>query len=352
MTDDPIPVARDAIIAGRLEEASAAINRGTSLGLPIEFTRHGLDLHFAAIRWRAEDGRGVVGLGEKIDNWGPHYAHLFADRILATLPLLVHHHRKGRERGEIDVNLHDWGHIPGLAYCSSSDEHVLIPDPDFLRSRGYQEVRDRFAQRAVPWSERKPAALWRGTPGGDLRDGWRGLPRMKLCLLAKQPEVAELFDVGLNDIGAWWSPEDRAEIVAADVDRGWVAPEHFADYRTQIDIDGHTNAWGGFFQRLLSGSPVAKVESPGGFRQWYYDKLKPWENYVPVRSDMSDLVEKIVWLRTHEAEAREIGRRGAELASSLTYDGELDRAVVAIDEALRRVQPIIGFSPAPDATNG
>jgi hypothetical protein len=345
MSEPSTPFVLDAVIAGRLDDASEAINRDWGLGLVVQLRHENLGVHFSAVKWRARDGRAVVRLNPTLDDWGPFYAHLFAKRLLATLPLLAHHHHRGREDGEITLNLHDWGHTPGLAYCSNAAEHTLIPDPDFLASRGYREVRDNLARRAVPWSDRRPTALWRGTPGGDLRDGWRGLPRMRLCMLAKQPEVAELFDVGLNDIGGWWSAADRAEIEAADVARNWVPPEHFADYRTQIDIDGHTNAWGGFFQRLLSGSPVVKIESPGGFRQWYYDKLVPWENYVPVRSDMSDLIDKILWVRAHEAEAREIGRRGAALTGVMTYEAELDRAVDIIDAALGQAKANVSGAP-------
>jgi len=40
--------------------------------------------------------------------------------------------------------------------------------------------------------------------------------------------------------------------------------------------------------------------------QWFYDELVPWEHYVPVAHDLSDLFEKIDWLREHDDEARKI----------------------------------------------
>jgi hypothetical protein len=106
-------------------------------------------------------------------------------------------------------------------------------------------------------------------------------------------------------------------------------------YKYQIDIDGNSNAWSALFQKLLSGSAVLKIASPHNFRQWYYDELTPWVNYVPVKADMSDLVEKINWLIDHEDEAMQIGINGRQLASKLTYDEELNKALINIHKALK-----------------
>ena len=41
---------------------------------------------------------------------------------------------------------------------------------------------------------------------------------------------------------------------------------------------------------MAGGSVGLKVESD--FAQYYYGSLKPFENYVPIKSDFSDLIEK------------------------------------------------------------
>jgi hypothetical protein len=81
-----------------------------------------------------------------------------------------------------------------------------------------------------------------------------------------------------------------------------------------------------------------KVASPFGFRQWYYDDLKPWINYVPVAADLSDLAENAVWLRTHDEHAELIGKRGRALAKSLTYRSELNRAAHTVASSVRFFQ--------------
>jgi len=113
-------------------------------------------------------------------------------------------------------------------------------------------------------------------------------------------------------------------------------PVHeFQKWRYQIDIDGNTNSWPGLFTKLLSGSTVLKVASPRGYRQWYYRKLVPWINFVPVASDLSNLVDRIRWLRANDDAAREIGRQGRILAESMDYESELNAAAIEIKAAFR-----------------
>jgi hypothetical protein len=55
-------------------------------------------------------------------------------------------------------------------------------------------------------------------------------------------------------------------------------------------------------------------------------------NFVPVASDMSDLVERVQWLMTHEDHAICIGNAGRELALSLDYDDQVKDAAHRIGE--------------------
>jgi protein glucosyltransferase len=55
---------------------------------------------------------------------------------------------------------------------------------------------------------------------------------------------------------------------------------------------------------MLSGSVPLKVETTK--IEWFYPDLKPWVNYVPIKSDYSDLLEVIEWLKANDAKARDI----------------------------------------------
>lgn len=256
-------------------------------------------------------------------------------RLILLMPMLkAFHCSKYFQSGSLFINLGDWADTNGLALCSNRDDSTLIPGIDFLSTNGYRETRLDFMVNSPPWNMRKPIAFWRGnTTGVRVGDSWRSLPRVQLCELANQTNSQPFFDVGITSF-AQLSKREAREIRAAGYVRSFAPITSCSRFKYQIDIDGNSNAWSALFQKLLSGSVVLKVASPGNFRQWYYDQLIPWKNFVPVRSDMSDLVEKIQWLLTHDDEAREIGINGAKLAYQLTYEQELDRALVNINKAL------------------
>lgn len=65
-------------------------------------------------------------------------------------------------------------------------------------------------------------------------------------------------------------------------------------------------------------------------------RLKPWEKFVPVRSDLSDLLEVAAYGREHNDLAASIAENGRQFALSLTYEKEFTRAVETVKNALTR----------------
>lgn len=82
-------------------------------------------------------------------------------------------------------------------------------------------------------------------------------------------------------------------------------------YKYQINIDGTVAAYR--FPYLLAGdSLVFKQNSK--YYEYFYKELEPWKHYVPFRSDLSDLVERIRWAKDNDAEAQTIARTGQKFA--------------------------------------
>ncbi len=162
---------------------------------------------------------------------------------------------------------------------------------------------------------------------------WRLLPRARLCQIGR--EHRGLINAGLTSVVQMPDAHAEDEVRASGLMADYLPITEFSKFRYQIDIDGNTSSWPGLFQKLLTGCPVLKVASPRGFRQWYYERLKPWINFVPVATDMSDLADKIAWLRDHDDAARAIGAQGQALVLSMDYEGELMRAGRTVTAALR-----------------
>ena len=267
------------------------------------------------------------------------HARVLVERWLACLPFLMSARDAESARGATCLALGDCGTGVGLSFCDFRPNARLIPDPLFLGSDGYRGQKTAFAEQVLSWEDREPRALWRGqTSGWHDAEGrpvrsWRDLPRVRLCRAGLA--ARDLLDVGLTGVVQIADPEARRAIEAEGLMAWQVDWRRFSGWRYQVDIDGNSNAWEGLFVKLCTGSPVLKIGSGFGFRQWYYDRLVPWLNVVPVAADGSDLLEKIAWLRAHDAAAREIGRAARSLAEDMTIERELILARPTIAAALQ-----------------
>ncbi len=258
---------------------------------------------------------------------------LFCDEFL----LFVNYINSGNiETGSIIHNHWDLGLTPGLAYSDSRPGYFLVPDYVFVSTKGYEYARTHFQNNIVKWHDRKPVAFWRGSTTGICLPGqWRSLERIRLCEIARENNQTGLFDVGLSEIAQIDDLKSIKEIEESGLLLGRISWEKWNKYKYHIDIDGNSSPWSNLFQKLLTGSPVLKVESYRKLKQWYYEELVPWNNFIPVKADMSDLVEKVKWVHDNDSAAEEIGKRGLELANKLTYRSEMARSVETIASAFR-----------------
>lgn len=322
------------LIAAKKWDAASTLLSEFTHPLEVSFSEGNLSTSFTVVQWTV---RGKERCDFIFDRSLPKdRSQFFVTRLILLLPLIkAFHASQYFQGGEVLINLDDSADAAGLALCSNRDDSILIPDTDFLDSFGYRQSRMDFSTDAPAWKKRMQLAFWRGsTTGVRLDESWRSLPRLRLCQLSNQVEYQSMFDVGVSSLAQISKIEGR-EIAAAGYIRNFVPLSLSNQYKYQVDIDGNTNAWSALFQKLLSGSVVLKIASPHNFRQWYYDELIPWVNFVPVKSDMSDLVEKIHWLIDHDDEAMQIGINGRKLASKLTYDEELNKALINIHKALK-----------------
>lgn len=275
----------------------------------------------AAPVWRIDPG-GISRFRFHEKSWSQHPAIIFG-RWLDTLPFIVAVHRAGPS-GSCVLNLGDEGHRPGLAFDGTGGAFTLIPDCFFLQTNGYRDLAAAYGARALPWRERRPVAFWRGTTTG-VETSLDALPRVRLCRLAQA--LGDRADMGFTAacqrfVGA--EPWLRSHGLM----RPFVPPERYDEYQFHLSIDGNACSWG-LLAKLHTGSAVLKVASSAGRRQWYYDRLVPWRNYVPIRADMADLEDAVRRLLADPALAQRIGTAGQELARGLSCDAEIARAVPA-----------------------
>ncbi|KAJ7709192.1 glycosyl transferase family 90-domain-containing protein [Mycena metata] len=177
----------------------------------------------------------------------------------------------------------------------------------------------------IPWKDKKGQAYWRGTATGGQIVGanYHNFTRFKLVDLrtahpglvdAKITRFADLLCLAEDGC-------DRAKIVQEFGTDGEGAPQEDAyEYKYLLDVDGMTYS-GRFLGILRSGGLVFKATV---FREYFNDWIRPYEHYIPVLPDLSDLLQKVEWARAHDAEARMIQERGRAVAERVMTDAQND----------------------------
>lgn len=211
----------------------------------------------------------------------------------------------------------------------------LVPDPYFHRSGGYEKLRRLVAGGDLPpWRKRERTIFWRGSATGRSETGdYRDLPRVRLAFLCRDQRRTDVKICHVpqqvreyHDPGAAAAELGRARLMAE-----WTPMPEFARRRYTIDIDGNASAWG-LFEKMLLGLCILKVGTPCS--QWFYPRLTPWEHFVPVQQDLSDLPAAIEWCFANDREAAAIAEAAQRLALEMTFETEMTGAAEAAAEVL------------------
>lgn len=109
----------------------------------------------------------------------------------------------------------------------------------------------------------------------------------------------------------------------------------YGNLRYLLDLDG--NAFSGRYLGLFkTGSLIFKVgrstvkahltQLPQStvFTEFFHDWLLPFEHYIPVLPDLSDLTDRIEWAIKNDAEAHRIQEAGKLFAERVLTDAQND----------------------------
>lgn len=308
----------------RRSSVTAVLNPVRGLDFTYSFTKSGRRIVVTC-------DKSALGLNRSL-SW------ILFSRLSAAFCCFAQTHKRIQEcRGDVSDGGENCPNM--LSFCSSDPKAILIPDADFFRSNGYQDLRHFILANNRPWTERQNSVLWRGSTTGFGKIAahemnWRTaevIQRTRMCLLLNGERGV---DAKLSSVVQSNSALDECLLREAAILGDPIPAEKWLNFRFAIDVDGNTNAWSNFFQRFLLGCCVLKVASPRNFQQWYYKDLKPWVHFVPVKADLSDLKEMVGWCLANSAECERIAGTGAALVWKMTLETEMARGVVNIEAAL------------------
>ncbi|KAK7051881.1 CAP10 domain-containing protein [Favolaschia claudopus] len=175
----------------------------------------------------------------------------------------------------------------------------------------------------VPWEGKKGQLYWRGMSNGGMiiDSNYHHYARFKLIDIGRAHPA--LMDVAITLFAETLCGEgcNRTAIMEEyNITKEGQPRENLYNYKYAMDVDGTTFS-GRFLGLLRSGSLVFKSTI---FEEYFNDWIRPYEHYIPVLPDLSDLVEKIEWANANPEEAHSIQLRGAEVARRVMTDDQND----------------------------
>lgn len=204
---------------------------------------------------------------------------------------------------------------PCFVFAKRNDLDSLILVPDIKAMTGYSRLRNviKEANQKMLWKDKEEKAFWRGsaTGGHFTYENWDRFARAKLVLLSlKYPEVIDArFHSILQAVDGLRDFMKAKGLVSSSVKK-----EDHLKYKFLIDVDGNSCSYERYFWLLASNSLVLKQMTPN--IQWYYGALTPYEHYLPVQEDLSDLLEKIQWAKEHDAESQAIAENATQFTEN------------------------------------
>lgn len=175
------------------------------------------------------------------------------------------------------------------------------------------------ASLKYPWEKKERKAFWRGfaserpvIPDPTLYPFYKIRPRLALCIQSFL--FPNLVDAGmvepvpsLEEHAPFWSHR----MTQAELEKGYLPMAEQLSYAYLPCLDGIVCSYPGYYYRLLSNSVTFHAESADEL--WFYRLLRPYEHYIPLKSDCSDIVEAVLWAQEHDDQCREIAERSREL---------------------------------------
>ncbi|XP_059758854.1 protein O-glucosyltransferase 2 isoform X3 [Balaenoptera ricei] len=202
------------------------------------------------------------------------------------------------EKKKSDSNIH-----PIFSWCGSTDsKDIVMPTYDLTDSvletmgRVSLDMMSVQANTGPPWESKNSTAVWRG------RDSRK--ERLELVKLSRKHP--ELIDAAFTNFFFFKHDESLYGPIVKHI-----SFFDFFKHKYQINVDGTVAAYR--LPYLLVGDSVV-LKQDSIYYEHFYNELQPWKHYIPVKSNLSDLLEKLKWAKDHDEEAKKIAKTGQEFA--------------------------------------
>mmetsp|Transcript_5426 Transcript_5426/g.8897 ORF Transcript_5426/g.8897 Transcript_5426/m.8897 type:complete len:513 (+) Transcript_5426:119-1657(+) len=187
----------------------------------------------------------------------------------------------------------------------------FLPHMKNLQGEGFMEVR---------W---KTELMWKGKENRTgmlqhLKEYENDLPpRWKANLWTLEAEQTETPWIDSRFVGGL-NIQFRDDLIGMGLEVNGQRIEEFemSGYKYQVDFGGGGGTtWDGTMAKLLAPGVLFHHETPT--KDFFYDDMKPWVHYIPVRTDLTDLKQKFDWAEKNPEGAKLISEEATRFAEHL-----------------------------------
>lgn len=161
--------------------------------------------------------------------------------------------------------------------------------------------------RVKPWKSRKHCAVFRGCASGpgvssDPKDPGGVNQRLQIAKISYKnrvhPRNKGLLDAGVTEWDTRAKKTFQCSVGVCSPDKEafpLAEPVDVSEYRLGVSVSGE--GVDDNLPRVISEHCAIIVDNPYALRGWLSDGLYPFKHYIPVRSDLDDLLDRLRWCR-------------------------------------------------------
>lgn len=205
---------------------------------------------------------------------------------------------------------------------NNNNKVILIPDFFCLRKDFEKDIADIYSSNVQrPFFERLDTAAFRGALSGGRgsMENFNKIPRLNLLMLShKHPNYIDARSTEAYSFYAEKSESGNNFIEFMQKTFGDPSPftpfYEMTKYRYNISLDGWVSAWRRPLQIMFTGSvPLFQTNYETYFSPYLIENI----HYVSFKSDMSDILKKIDWLRANPEQAFFIAKEAEKIAFTI-----------------------------------
>lgn len=255
--------------------------------------------------------------------------------------------------------------VPDTEFVMSFEERPLAEQPDPLpvfswaRSASSWDIQYPYINfawiapnssmvhvdyTADDWHNRQPIAVWRGSTTGASYNTttWNATRRARLVALCRSRP--DLCDAKFTNIVQ--AVPDAVHMLKTEygVFKSMSLQEQEGKYKYQLVVPGNFD-----FTASRSVDALKSKMTPlwvyTSATEFFYALLQPYEHYIPVASDLSDLLSQIEWANMHAAKAKLIALNGQRFAKKYLHT---EFTSMYMFELISSYTKLLHYKPKPD----